>query len=147
MLRHIQVLQSRRRQWCWRADTQTRDSHAHDRNTTGPQEQIQEFEAALKDIDDAINTDFGFLISNTHSLDPSLAVIGIDHHVGINGDITEDLGIQNNILETVEERLTPQISKLSPMVIKFEMGQVDKQMDCKNGKGGPKKCGGKNKIN
>ena len=103
------------------------------------------FEAALKDIDDAINTDSGFLISNIHSLDPSLAMIGIDHHVGINGDITEDLGIQNNILETVEERLTPQISKLSPMVIKFEMGQVDKQMDCKNGKGGPKNCGGKSK--
>ena len=141
------MLQSRRRQWCWRADTQTRDSHAHDRNTTGPQEQIQEFEAALKDIDDAINTDFGFLISNTHSLDPSLAVIGIDHHVGINGDITEDLGIQNNILETVEERLTPQISKLSPTIIKFEMGKLTNKWTVRMVRVGPKNVVVKVKIN
>lgn len=32
------------------------------------------------------------------------------------------------------------------MEVKFEMGQVDKHMESKAGKGGPKKCGGKGKY-
>lgn len=67
---------------------QTHDGHVHGKNTAGPQEHIPDFEAMIRDIDDAINKDSVFSFSNTHKLDSSLAMIGNDQHVGIKGDTT-----------------------------------------------------------
>lgn len=59
----------------------------YDSNTARPQVQIRDFVVVLKNIDEAINTDSAVLISKVHILDSSLAMIGNDQLVGINGDI------------------------------------------------------------
>lgn len=117
----------------------------YDSNTTRPQVQIRDFVVVLKNIDEAINTDSAVLISKVHILDSSLAMIGNDQLVGINGDIYESLGSQARFLEKVEPQLTSQTSILPPREFMFEMGLVDKQLDSRVGKDGPKKGGGKGK--
>uniref|UniRef100_A0A7N2MJG7 Uncharacterized protein n=1 Tax=Quercus lobata TaxID=97700 RepID=A0A7N2MJG7_QUELO len=86
-------------------DAQTRDRHVHGSDTTGPQKQIPNFLVIIRDIDEAINMDPEFSNSNVHNQDSSLAIIGNDQHVGINGDTTEDLGIHTQNLKKVEDNL------------------------------------------
>ena len=73
-------------------DAQMDDRHMLGIDTTSPQKQIPNFEAMIRDIDEAINTEPDFLNSKVHNLDSSLAMIGKDLHFRNNGGITEDLG-------------------------------------------------------
>lgn len=126
-------------------DTRKCDEHVLGRNTAGPQEQIPDFKAMIKDIDDAINMDSVISISNTHNPDSSQLLAGNDQHVGINKDTTEVLGIKDGNWEKVEAKLASHLTKLAPTEVKFEMGWVEKHMEGKESKSGPKMCGGKSK--
>uniref|UniRef100_A0A7N2M1C5 DUF4283 domain-containing protein n=1 Tax=Quercus lobata TaxID=97700 RepID=A0A7N2M1C5_QUELO len=118
--------------------TKKRDKHVLGRNTTSPQEQIPDFEAMIKDIDDTINTEFVTLILNTHSPDSLQLLAGNDQYVEINGGTTEVLGNQEGNLEKMEAKLTSQLTRLSPTKVKFEMGWAEKQIEGKGSKSRPK---------
>lgn len=74
------------------SDAQMDDRHVFGIDTTSPQKQIPNFEAMIRDIDEAINTKPDFLNSKVHNLDSSLAMIGKDLHFRNNEGIIEDLG-------------------------------------------------------
>ena len=74
------------------SNAQMDDRHVLGIDTTSSQKQIPNFEAMIRDIDEAINTEPDFLNSKVHNLDSSLAMIGKDLHFRNNGGITEDLG-------------------------------------------------------
>ena len=65
-------------------DTQN-ESHVHGTNTMGPHTQIPDFEARIKEINEAINSDPTFLNSNIPNPDPSLTIPGKEQYIGSNG--------------------------------------------------------------
>ena len=71
---------------------QMHDRHVHGNDTASPHKQILDFEAMIRDIDEAINTDPKFLNSKGHNLNPSVSMISNDLHIGNNTVMTEDLG-------------------------------------------------------
>lgn len=124
-----------------------RDRHVHGNVTVGPQKQILDFEAMIRDIDEASNADPDFLNIKVHNPDPSLAMIGKDLDIGNNIGITEDLGPHPQNLKKVEDNLSSRICRMSPMEVKFEMVLVDNSMERKESKVGPKRRNGKGKYN
>nr|POF12389.1 hypothetical protein CFP56_52681 [Quercus suber] len=100
----------------------------------------------IKDIDEAINTEPDFLNSKVHVQIPLQAVTGEDQCAKINADISEDLGLQSQILRKVDGKVVTQISRMQPTDIKFEMGRVDISKDRKAIRGGPR-SNGKRKNN
>ena len=74
-------------------------------------------------------------------------MIGEDQCAGINADISEDVGLQSQILRKVVGKVVTQISRMQPTNIVFEMGQVDIHKDRKVTRGGPNRSNGKGKNN
>ena len=74
------------------SDSTQNESHVHGTNTMGPHTQIPDFEARIREIDEAINSDPAFLNSNSPNPDPSLTISGKKRHIGINVRLMEDLG-------------------------------------------------------
>ena len=104
------------------SSTQGRDRHMLDFGTACPQKQIPDFEARLKDIDEAINSESEISKPNVQNPIHSLAMIGMYQNVGINAGVTEDLGMYSQNLNKVEDKLTFQISRMNPTEVKFEVG-------------------------
>lgn len=126
---------------------QMEDGHVQETDTAGPQNKILDFEAMIRDIDEAINTELVFSNSKVCNSEASAAMNGKDLHFGNNGSITKDLGVSIRSLKKEDDSLTSQSSRMLPTNVKFEMGQVNKSMERKANKGGPKSRAGKGKIN
>ena len=121
-----------------------RDSHMHGTNTGGPHTKILDFEARIKEIDEAINAEPAILKSNISNPDPYLAISRKEHNIGSNGSTRKILGSPLKSPEKEIADLPPQISKLSPREVKFEVGRDETTASMKNSKSGPKKI--KNKA-
>nr|POF27332.1 hypothetical protein CFP56_14450 [Quercus suber] len=115
--------------------SQMHDKHVHGNDTAGPQKQILNFKAMIRDIDEAINHDLEFLNSKGHNLNPSVAMISNDVHIENNTVMTKDLGSNPQNLKNVEDNLPTRISRESSTKVKFEVGQVDNSVDRKANKG------------
>ena len=126
---------------------QIEDGHVPETDTAGALNQILDFEAMIRDIDDAINTKPVFSNSKADNSESSVAIIGEDLNFRSNGSITKDLGSLVQILKKEEDELTSRNSRISPMEVKFEMGRVGVPVEGKANKNGPKRSTGKGKNN
>ena len=100
------------------------NTHVHDSMIVGLQKRIPDFEAMIREIDEAINTEPDFLNSKVHTQVPSQAKMGKDKCAGINADFSEDEGRQSQILKKVDDKVVTQISKMQPTNNKFVMGRA-----------------------
>ena len=123
------------------------DKHVHDFVTAGPYKKIPDFEAMIRDIDEAINMEPDFLNSKVHIQVPSQARIGKDQCAGINADFSEDVGMQSQILRKVDGKVVTQISKMQPTDNKFVMGRAEIPKERKATRGGSNRSHGKGKNN
>lgn len=115
-------------------------------DTAGVQNQIPNFEAMIRDIDDAINTEPVFSNSKAGNSESLLAINDKDLHFGSNGSTIKDMGSPIQLLGKEEDKLTNENSRMSPMQVKFEMGRADIAVEGKANKHGPKKIQGGVKI-
>ena len=123
------------------------NTHVHDSMIAGLQKRIPDFEAMIREIDEAINTEPNFLNSKVHTQVPSQAKMGKDKCTGINADFSEDEGRQSQILKKVDDKVVTQIPKLQPTDNKFVMGRADITKERKATRGGPTGGHGKGKNN
>ena len=113
------------------------NTHVHDSMIAGLQKRIPDFEAMIREIDEAINTEPDFLNSKVHTQVPSQAKMGKDKCAGINADFSENEGRQSQILEKVADKVVTQIPMLQPTDNKFVMGRADSTKERKATRGGP----------
>lgn len=102
--------------------TQGRYRHVLDSGTAGPHKQISDFEARLRNINEAINLEPEISKPNVQNPVHSLAMIGKYQNVRINAGVMEDLGVFQHNLNKVEDKLTFQMSWMNPTEVKFEVG-------------------------
>ena len=120
-----------------RGGVQESDTHVHDSMTAGPQTRIPDFEAMIKEIDEAISTEPDFLNSKVHTQVPSQVKMGKDKCAGIYADFSEEEGRKSQILEKVANKVGTQIPKLQPTDNKFVMGRADTTKERKTNRSGP----------
>nr|POE99167.1 g-type lectin s-receptor-like serine/threonine-protein kinase [Quercus suber] len=91
------------------------DGHMFETDTTGAQDKISDFEAMIKNINDAINTEPSFSVSKAGNSKTSLALIDKDLHFGSNESITKDLGFPIQIRERLDKAMaTPRWFNIFP---------------------------------
>ena len=69
-----------------------RDSHVNGTDTRDPRTKIPDFEARIKEIDEAINAEPAVLKSNISNPNPYLAISGKERNIGSNGSTRKILG-------------------------------------------------------
>lgn len=84
-------------------DDQMEDGHMSGTNTAGAQNQISDFEAMIRDIDEAINMEPVFSNSKAGNSESLLAIDGNDLHCGSNGSTIKDMGSSIQLLGKEED--------------------------------------------
>ena len=125
------------------SDAAQRDSHVNGTDIGDPRTKIPDFEARIKEIDEAINAEPAVLKSNISNPNPYLAISGKERNIGSNGSTRKILGSPLKSPKKVIADLPSQIYKLSPREVKFE-GWDETTATRKNSKSGSKKI--KNKA-
>lgn len=115
------------------------DSHVPGANTGGPHTKIPDFEVRIKEIDEAINAKPTVMNSNMPNPESSMTIAGKERRLGSNGSANKNQGSPLKALEKEMDDSHPQISKLLPKEVKFEVDRGETNGARKNSKCGPRK--------